>query len=213
VSHICAHLAAVLRVGTDQRGLSGRQARSERAQRPHITCRVTAFGILERARRTRGLSLDTLTRPRSCTGRSLGLPALEPLRSAAYYLIREGHAQALQPRHTDICGNGAPQRTIPDLQPEASPDSQGSREARTRLQDVQRPYDRRDGTAARQADVDDWAPTRRLRAMQAAIDPLPARLADGQHAGEGHTGVTRIQAVTVRVREWLRHSQDEGLER
>jgi hypothetical protein len=127
--------------------------------------------------------------------------------------MQEGNAQALQPGHTYICGNCEQQLTIADMPLEASPDHQGSLEARARLQDLQRQYDCLYETAARQADAGDWAPTRRLQAIQADIDQLRARLADDQRSGEGHTAVTRIQEVTERVREWLRQSQDRGIER
>ena len=46
------------------------------------------------------------------------------------------------------------------------------------MQDFQRPYDRLDGTTARQADVGDWGPTRRLQTMPVDIDQRQARLAD-----------------------------------
>ena len=44
-------------------------------------------------------------------------------------------------------------------------------------------------------------------------DQRQARLADDQRPGEGHTAVTRIHEVTECVRESLRQSQDQGIER
>jgi hypothetical protein len=69
----------------------------------------------------------------------------------------EGSAQSLPPGHADLCDCDTCEQhlTIPDRPPEASPDPQGSLEARARMQDFQRPYDRRYGTTARQADVGD----------------------------------------------------------
>jgi len=125
----------------------------------------------------------------------------------------EGNAQALPPGHTDIGGTCEQHLTIPDRPPDASPDHQGSLEARARMQDFQRPYDRLDGTTARQADFGDWGPTRRLQTMQVDIDQRQARLADDQRPGEGHTAVPRIHEVTECVRESLRQSQDQGIER
>ncbi len=73
----------VIRVCKDQLGLSGCQARAARAQRHHITCCLVAFWVLERDRHARQLSIYTLKRQLSFRGRSLTLPALERLRSAA----------------------------------------------------------------------------------------------------------------------------------
>jgi hypothetical protein len=73
----------VIRVCTDQLGLSSCQARSERAQLPHITCSLVAFCILERERHDRGLSIYKLKRQLSCKGQTVVLPALERLRRAA----------------------------------------------------------------------------------------------------------------------------------
>jgi hypothetical protein len=73
----------VIRVCKDQFSLSGCQARSERAQLHHIACCLAAFGVLERERHDRGLSIYKLIRALSCNGRSISLPALERLRRTA----------------------------------------------------------------------------------------------------------------------------------
>jgi putative transposase len=78
-----AQMEEVIRVCQDQLGLSGCQARSERAQRHHITCCLVAFCILERERHARGLSIYKLKRQLSFQGYSLALPTLERLRSTA----------------------------------------------------------------------------------------------------------------------------------
>jgi putative transposase len=83
VSRIRAQIEEVIRVCKDQLGLSDCQARSERAQRHHFTCCLIAFCVLERERHARHLSIYTLKRQLSFRGRSLALPALERLRSAA----------------------------------------------------------------------------------------------------------------------------------
>ena len=44
-------------------------------------------------------------------------------------------------------------------------------------------------------------------------DQRQARLADDQRPGEGHTAIPRIHEVTECVRESLRQSQDQGIER
>jgi hypothetical protein len=63
--------------------LSGCQSRSERAQGHHFTCGLVAFGILERERHDRALTIYKLKRKLSCHGRTLALPALERLTEAA----------------------------------------------------------------------------------------------------------------------------------
>jgi Transposase DDE domain len=73
----------VIRAWKDQLGLGGCQARSERAQLQHITCCFAAFCVLEREGQDRGVSIYKLKRHLSCRGRSIPLPALERLRSAA----------------------------------------------------------------------------------------------------------------------------------
>lgn len=78
-----AQIAAVLRVCTDQRGWSGCQARSERAQLHHMRCCLVAFCVLERACHMRGLSSYKLKRRLRCQGRTVVLPALEQLRQTA----------------------------------------------------------------------------------------------------------------------------------
>ena len=78
-----AQIEEVIRVCKDQLGLSGCQARSERAQLHHLTCCLVAFCILERERHARGLSIYKLKRQLSFQGYSLALPTLERLRSTA----------------------------------------------------------------------------------------------------------------------------------
>jgi putative transposase len=80
---IRAHVEEVIRVCKDQLGLTGCQARSARAQLHHMACCLTAFCVLERERHDRGLSIYKLKRALSCNGRSIRLPALERLWSAA----------------------------------------------------------------------------------------------------------------------------------
>jgi hypothetical protein len=78
-----SQIEEVIRVCKDQLGLSGCQARSERAQQHHILCCLVAFCVLEWERRERGLSIYKLKRQLSCQGRSVVLPALERLRRTA----------------------------------------------------------------------------------------------------------------------------------
>ena len=72
-----------LSVCTEPRGLNGGQARSERAQRPHLTGCWVAFCVLERDRDDRSRTIDNLKRHLSSPGRPVRLPALERLREAA----------------------------------------------------------------------------------------------------------------------------------
>jgi putative transposase len=81
--HVRAQIEEVIRVCKDQLGLSGCQARSERAQRHHIACGLVALCVLERERHDRHLSIDKLKRQLSFKGRSYALPSLERLRRAA----------------------------------------------------------------------------------------------------------------------------------
>jgi Transposase DDE domain len=78
-----AQIEEVIRVCKDQLGLSGCQARSERAQLHHITCCLVAFCVLERERQDRGLTIYKLKRQLSYQGRMLALPALERLSRVA----------------------------------------------------------------------------------------------------------------------------------
>jgi DDE family transposase len=73
----------VIRVCKDQLGLTGCQARSERAQLHHLTCCLMAFCMLERERHDRRISIYQLKRHLSLKGRSMALPALARLRCAA----------------------------------------------------------------------------------------------------------------------------------
>jgi DDE family transposase len=78
-----SQIEEVIRVCKDQLGLTGCQARSERAQRHHLACCLVAFCVLERERYDRQLSIYKLTRQLSFKGRSHALPSLERLRRAA----------------------------------------------------------------------------------------------------------------------------------
>ena len=78
-----AQIEEVIRVCQDQLGWKGCQARSERAQRHHLTCCLVAFCVLERERHDRNLTIYKLKRHLSCHGRTVALPALERLRPAA----------------------------------------------------------------------------------------------------------------------------------
>jgi hypothetical protein len=78
-----AQIEEVIRVCKDQLGLTGCQARSERAQVHHILCCLTAFCVLESERHERGISIYQLKRCLSFKGQSMMLSALERLRSAA----------------------------------------------------------------------------------------------------------------------------------
>jgi hypothetical protein len=78
-----AQIEEVIRVCKDQLGLNGCQARSERAQRHHITCCLVAFCVLERERHDRCLTIYKLKRQLSYQGRTLALPALERLSHVA----------------------------------------------------------------------------------------------------------------------------------
>ena len=78
-----SHIEEVIRVCKDQLGLTGCQARSERAQMHHVACCLVAFCVLERERQVHQLSVYKLKQQLSFQGRSLVLPTLEQLRSAA----------------------------------------------------------------------------------------------------------------------------------
>lgn len=78
-----SQIEEVIRVCKDQLGLTGCQARSERAQLHHMVCCLVAFCVLERERQARGLSIYKLKRHLSCQGRTVVLPALELLRQTA----------------------------------------------------------------------------------------------------------------------------------
>jgi putative transposase len=78
-----SQIEEVIRVCKDQLGLSGCQARSERAQVHHVACCLAAFCILERERHDRALTIYKLKRQLSYQGLTLALPALERLRQAA----------------------------------------------------------------------------------------------------------------------------------
>jgi Transposase DDE domain len=78
-----AQIEEVIRVCKDQLSLTGCQARSDRAQQHHFTCCLVAFCVLERERHDRHLSIYKLKRILSFQGRSMALPALERLRTAA----------------------------------------------------------------------------------------------------------------------------------
>ena len=78
-----AQVEEVIRACKDQLGLSGCQARSERAQLHHMTCCLVAFCVLERERHDCRVSIYQLKRRLSFKGQSMVLSALERLRSAA----------------------------------------------------------------------------------------------------------------------------------
>jgi putative transposase len=78
-----AQIEEVIRVCKDQLGLTGCQARSDRAQQHHMVCCLVAFCVLERERHDRHLSIYQLKRQLSFKGRSLVLPALERIGGAA----------------------------------------------------------------------------------------------------------------------------------
>jgi hypothetical protein len=78
-----SQIEEVIRVCKDQLGLTGCQARSERAQMHHMACCLVAFCVLERERQAQQLSVYKLKQQLSFQGRSLVLPTLEQLRSAA----------------------------------------------------------------------------------------------------------------------------------
>jgi hypothetical protein len=80
--HVRAQIEEVIRVCKDQLALSGWRARSERAQPHHIACCLAAFGVLERERHDRHLSIYQLKQQLSFKGCSLVLPALERLRNS-----------------------------------------------------------------------------------------------------------------------------------
>ena len=80
---IRAQIEEVIKVCKDQLRLTGCQARSDRAQQHHFTCCLVAFCVLERERHDRHLSIYKLKRLLSFQGRSMHLPALERLRTAA----------------------------------------------------------------------------------------------------------------------------------
>jgi len=67
----------------DHLGLTGCQARSERAQLHHMIYCPVAFCVLEHERHVRGLSIHKLKRQLSFKGCSFALPVLERLRGAA----------------------------------------------------------------------------------------------------------------------------------
>jgi hypothetical protein len=73
----------VIRACKDPLGLTGCQARSDRAQQHHMACCLVAFCVLERERHDRHLSVYKLKRQLSFKGRSLVLPSLERIRRAA----------------------------------------------------------------------------------------------------------------------------------
>jgi hypothetical protein len=78
-----APVGEVIRVCKDRLGLTGCPARSERAQRHPMTCCLRPFGVPERERQDRQLSIYKIKRQLSFQGRSVALPALERLRQAA----------------------------------------------------------------------------------------------------------------------------------
>jgi hypothetical protein len=57
-----SNIEEVIRVCKDQLGLTGCQARSDKAQQHHMACCLVAFCVLERERHARGLSIYKLKR-------------------------------------------------------------------------------------------------------------------------------------------------------
>jgi len=78
-----AQIEEVIRVCKAQLGLTGCQARSDRAQQYHMACCLVAFCVLERERHDRHLSIYKLKRQLSFKGRSHAPPSLEQLRRAS----------------------------------------------------------------------------------------------------------------------------------
>ncbi|HXH09696.1 MAG TPA: transposase [Alphaproteobacteria bacterium] len=81
--NVRAQIEEVIRVCKDQLGLTGYQARPDRAQQHHMACCLVTFCVLERERHDRHLSIYQLKRQLSFKGRSLTLPDLERIRGAA----------------------------------------------------------------------------------------------------------------------------------
>jgi hypothetical protein len=77
-----AQIEAVIRVCKDQLGLTGCQARSDRAQQRHMACCLVAFCVLERERHDRHLSIYKLKRQLNCKAPSCVIPTLERLKRA-----------------------------------------------------------------------------------------------------------------------------------
>jgi hypothetical protein len=82
---IRAQIEAGIWVCKDYLGLSGCQARSERAQLHRMTGCLVAFGVLERERQARGLSIHKLKRQLSCRGQAFILSPLEQLKIVALH--------------------------------------------------------------------------------------------------------------------------------
>jgi DDE superfamily endonuclease len=82
-SQLRSQIAEVSRGCKDQLGVTGCQARSERAPLQHFPGCVVACCVLERARQDRGLTIYKLKRQLSCHARTVALPALERLRQTA----------------------------------------------------------------------------------------------------------------------------------
>ena len=78
-----AQSEAVISVCKDQRSLTGCHARSERAQRHHLSCCLVAVCVRERERHEQQLSIDPRKRRLSFQGPAYALPALERLKRAA----------------------------------------------------------------------------------------------------------------------------------
>jgi hypothetical protein len=78
-----APMEEVIRVCKDQLGLTGCQARSDRAQQQHLVCSLVAFCVLARERHDRQLSISKLKRQLSFQGPSYVIPTLERLKRAA----------------------------------------------------------------------------------------------------------------------------------
>ena len=71
VYRVSAHMAEVIRVGQDQLGLRGCQARSARAHLHQMSCCFGAFFVLEQECHMRGLSIYKRKRRLSCQGHTV----------------------------------------------------------------------------------------------------------------------------------------------
>ena len=111
-----AHIEEGIRACQDPLGLGGCHARSGRAPRQHLPGGCVAFWVLERACQDQGVRRDKLTWHLSVQGRSVALPALERLRSAAEPLS----PVEVSPRLSDSARPPAERRMARMAQPSSS---------------------------------------------------------------------------------------------
>jgi hypothetical protein len=83
LDRVRSHIEEIISGCQDQLGLSGCQARAERAQLHHVTGCLVAFCVLERERQARQLSSDKLQRQLRFRGRTLTFPTRARLRGTA----------------------------------------------------------------------------------------------------------------------------------